>query len=333
MIRADADLALLWLPSWERASGETLESSYRTALQDLRNDMERLTHSDAELSEQSDQTYAVVAEALGGCASATRGSGTKTALLAAYAAFVWSKEPSRGLRTIANALGTDTDTIGTMAGALLGVLCDSEPPETTMDTGYLTYEADRLYDISQRKSRETFAYPDLLYWRPPKARTDIVGKFLGEWVVAGLGEAKALDELTLARKQKGEVWQWFELNFGQNLLIKRREPSRPLSKESVPLRIGSSTHPRRNAMGHQTDLGLAAASPITDAMLPVGRKVGIDEATDLAIKSGFDPNVVGTLLMKIAEGDDAIEKSVAYAAIIAKAKQARLKRSDRPQGH
>ena len=50
----------------------------------------------------------------------------------------------------ANEIGTDTDTIGTMAGALLGA-CDAatEPPERPLDSDYLLREADRLVAIAQ----------------------------------------------------------------------------------------------------------------------------------------------------------------------------------------
>ena len=51
----------------------------------------------------------------------------------------------------------------------------------------------------------------------------------------------------------------------------------------------------------------------------------LDQATDACIKSKFDEQIVGKMLMGFAKQKDGIEKSIAFAAIIAKAKQARIK--------
>src|SRR5262249_38824997 len=157
----------LWVPYWERSSGATLEESYHASLRELRDDIHRVPQH----SGHAEDLYVDAVAALAASSPAARGSGTKTALLAAYASHLCCKEPLKAVKTIANTLGTDTDTIGTMAGALSGSFCDAEPPESVMDSDYLLSEADRLYDISQKRPREAFAYPDLLYWKAPKART------------------------------------------------------------------------------------------------------------------------------------------------------------------
>ena len=48
-------------------------------------------------------------------------------------------------------------------------------------------------------------------------------------------------------------------------------------------------------------------------------KMTVDTATDKVIRSGFEEEIVGKMLMKLVEQKDAIEKSIAFAAIIAKA--------------
>lgn len=59
---------------------------------------------------------------------------------------------------------------------------------------------------------------------------------------------------------------------------------------------------------------------------PTPKTISINEATDLAIKSNFDPMVTGSALMSLAELEQGgIEKAIAFAAIVAKAKQYRTK--------
>ncbi len=55
-------------------------------------------------------------------------------------------------------------------------------------------------------------------------------------------------------------------------------------------------------------------------------EITVNEATDISIRSGFNVETVGSMLMKLAQQEKGIEKSIAFAAIIAKAKQARMQR-------
>ena len=72
----------------------------------------------------------------------------------------------------ANELGTDTDTIATMAGAILGGSTKEEPPVKVLDAELFLSEADRLVDLSEGKRPASHSYPDLLHWSPPKTRVD-----------------------------------------------------------------------------------------------------------------------------------------------------------------
>lgn len=51
----------------------------------------------------------------------------------------------------------------------------------------------------------------------------------------------------------------------------------------------------------------------------------LDELTNIAIKSNFDHAVIGRHLIDLAERAEGIDLVIAYAAIIAKAKKARMK--------
>ena len=50
----------------------------------------------------------------------------------------------------------------------------------------------------------------------------------------------------------------------------------------------------------------------------------IDEATDFLIKSNFNEKEVGRYLLSLASEKDGIEKAIAFASIIVKARRARL---------
>jgi hypothetical protein len=53
-------------------------------------------------------------------------------------------------------------------------------------------------------------------------------------------------------------------------------------------------------------------------------KLTLDELTGEAIRSGFNAELIGKHLLAFAEIPDGIEKALAYAAIIIKARRARL---------
>lgn len=53
-----------------------------------------------------------------------------TAVLSLWIAHVYQGDPLAGLRLAAGLLGSDTDTIATMAGALLGAVASEDPRAT-----------------------------------------------------------------------------------------------------------------------------------------------------------------------------------------------------------
>ena len=72
-------------------------------------------------------------------------------------------------------LGTDTDTIATMAAALIGASDTAPEPPPVLDAPYLTAEAIRLAEIASGQATMPFSYPDLLHWVPPRTQLDAVG--------------------------------------------------------------------------------------------------------------------------------------------------------------
>ena len=87
-------------------------------------------------------------------------------------------------------------------------------------TEYLESEAARLVKVSEGHSATSYKYPDLIHWQAPRTEIDMLGLRNGEWFVAGLGQARPLWESVEKHGKSPMVWQWFELDCGQHVLLK-----------------------------------------------------------------------------------------------------------------
>jgi ADP-ribosylglycohydrolase len=328
IVHEDNDLNTFWLPNWERESGQAIERAVRRTLDELAEHVKAADDALRKVGSTSDlsQVYAELAGLLGSYARDQRGSATKTAVLAAFLSVACWQDPPGLVRTCVNLLDTDTDSIASMAGALIGCVCGQDPPEPVLDLEYLEQQACRLSSIAKGNSSDTFEYPDLLYWKPPEAEVDYVGRHSGEWAVAGLGRATPIAPSYEKQSPDGFRWQWFRLAFGPQMLFKVRSkpgemPSNllPMTRPKGATDVTSNTESQRPRPAEHTQ----------EAEDKWPGKVSVDEATDAAIRSNFDPRVVGSYLMRLAEGESGIEHAIGYAAIIAKAKQARMKRDRR----
>ena len=171
---------------------------------------------------------------------ALRGSGTLTAVAAT--ALTWCEMcPSEAMRIAANALGTDTDTIATMAGAILGAATEADPPVDVLDGDLFRSEAARLAEIAAGGRPSNHSYPDLLHWSAPMTRADaLVCSQDGSLEVRGLGSvSKTIGEPIVAPNEHFQ-WQWVQLRFGQTLLIKRRRKLEENRTEGLAV----DSHPR-----------------------------------------------------------------------------------------
>ena len=172
------------------------------------------------------ERYAHVLSALELSHPKKRGSGMLTAVAAALLPWCETR-PEEGLGIAANAIGTDTDTIATMAGAIFGAVADCEPPVEVLDAELFRSEASRLTDIAfdSREAAPSHRYPDLIHWDAPKARADMLaGTDEGAMQVAGLGPAEPTADEVKAPAGKF-AWRWIRLALGQTLLIKHRVPA------------------------------------------------------------------------------------------------------------
>jgi ADP-ribosylglycohydrolase len=333
IIESDSDLKTFWLPTWERDSGLSISEASAIVAEEWRVDSGVAAGGQVE----SAKGYSNLVQQLGGFSESERGSGIKAALFSMWAAWAFREhEPNSMLHVVANLLGSDTDTIGTMAGALRGALPNQPEPEGSLqDRAYICGEASRLYSISQGEVAESFSYPDLLYWSPPKVPLDALGLIGMQEGLYGLGPSDPIGQ-SYPTRQGDASYRWCKLAFGQTVLSKRREVLRSIPPESVAQSSSSAkieqVRPLRKHPMNEQDL-FNSSSLGTSERGSGGSMTGhsIDSATDEAISSEFNPIVVGRQLLSFAEMENGIELAVAYAAILVKAKRARLKRSNTPR--
>lgn len=337
LISSDSELSTFWLPTWEKLSGIKLEA----ATQNVANEwITCVTTAQNFLSNDPKNDYFNIVKELGGLTQKERGSGLKSALFSLAACWLFRNIGAKTcIETIVNYLESDTDTIATMAGALFGSMPNQNPPmDTIQDLDYLEADAIRLFEISQHKTLvERFPYPDLLYWQPPKTALDCVGLKDGKYGLAGFGQLSPISG-EFPASQKGTVWQWFQLDFGQTVLCKRRSlpkemptigskmlsPKRPKQIETL-----SVINDRINRQNPSINIDLFSTStqqqtPPVDVQL---EPISIDRLTDSVIRSNFDTTIIGEALLRICHEENAIELALGFSAIIVKARKARMRRN------
>jgi hypothetical protein len=108
-------------------------------------------------------------------------------------------------------------------------------------------------------------------------------------------------------------WQWCRTSFGQTLLAKRK-PLKQARTDTPPKRTAQS-EPSAETNQHEE--------------LPFegeGTQDNIDALTQHCIRSGFDSTLVGETLLSLSSGEFGVERAIAFAAIIAKARLARSRK-------
>ena len=247
-------LSSTWVALWEQATGERLRDAWRVTVGELRIAIRRAIDA-VDGAEGTAGTYRRVADRLGLKESGQRGSGILTPV-AAVAVAAAASSAHEGVVVAANELGTDTDTIASMAGALLGACGPPpEPPERPLDADYLVREADRLAAIAAGEDVAHHPYPDILTWAAPRTQADALVRADGQLAVEGLGAVSqiAADPLWTARRDF--AWQWVRTDLGQTLLIKRRPEVRSSKSGNalVPRPARATTSRREPAGGSPAD--------------------------------------------------------------------------------
>jgi hypothetical protein len=322
LIRSDEVLSSVWIRTWERESGVDLEDAFGQVTSECTEQVEACM----KLVENTDipKTYARIVEQLDLLTPANRGSGVSTAIAALALAWLAREEPAEGILVAANVLGSDTDTIATMAGALLGAVAVGRPPQLPMDADYIAKETARLAAIADGGPAETFDYPDVLKWHPPRVQLDVVGTIGKDLAVAGLALAEAIGKEIRVTGTSDSAWQWLRLKFGQTVLAKRRLELSPLPSEATPrmepvptIQAAESSAPTSDEQEPLFASRAAGRQPSASR-----RQVTVDEAIKQVVTSKFSPVAIGTLLLELAKRPDGTEAVIAFSSAIVQLRRA-----------
>lgn len=184
---------------------------------------------------------------------------------------------------------------------------------------------------------DRFPYPDLLYWQPPKTALDCVGSTNGNYELAGFGGLSALSE-EFGAAQKGTVWQWFQLVFGQTILCKRRSSPKalPITNSKITASKQMKANESRSSMDDRykpasppggNDLFSTTATRVEPSIAVAQEApISLDQLTDSVIRSNFEPSTIGQAILRICNEENAIELSLGFSAIIVKARRARMRK-------
>lgn len=371
-IMEDPEISTFWLPTWDMKSGRSFTAEMANVKLEWQQDIAKCIPL---LNGDPQTAYVSIVQLLGGFDAHQRGSGIKCALFSLVAAWCFRDfTADQALVTVANVLSSDTDTIGTMTGALLGALTTNEPQYAVQDRDYIRLEASRLHTVSRGLTARTFQYPDLMTWQAPKVQLDVIGNINGQLAIAGLGFVDVCSE-EFVNNKADHSYQWFKLPFGQTVLCKRRITVSDMDSKSFPAIVsppkpyvapndlerggGKKLQTTRDLFNPNQGIDKTAlleearnfrekntlekTSPVNGKIVSTiedrqylshervekssdSPQLTLDELTDQAIKSGFDPMVVGNDIIKMAEQPNGIELAISYAAILIKARQARLKK-------
>ena len=295
LIEGHRSLGPTWVALWEQETGKRLRDAWRGTVDELRTAIGQAADG-ANGANGTAEAYRGISARLGLTDKAQRGSGILTPV-AAVALAATAVDAHEAAVVAANEIGTDTDTIATMAGALLGA-CDAatEPPEKPLDTDYLLREADRLVSVSRGGTTAGHSYPDILTWAVPQAQADALVQADDRLAVEGLGAVTELAADMSWTPGKNFAWQWVRTEFGQTLLIKRRPElgsSRAGNALVSPSVGGTTSRSDPEAMAPRETRGRTAALALSSSEL--------ESALSYARKWIDHDGAIGRTVRRVAE--------------------------------
>lgn len=332
IILTDINLSTAWVPLFESQSSLCLKDAYQDVYQELVNLLEIVD----KWSENKKPLYSSLVKDLNLKEKTTRGSGTLTTVAALAASHLHPTNLPLLMLEVVNELGTDTDSIATMVGALRGYLEGGRPPQEVQDQDYLIYDAERLNAISQGTETNNFLFPDANDWNVPASSLDFVGVHGDNVVLSPFGPIKPISEEFRSNNTETYqyFYQWVKSGFNQSFLVKMRDNPKvqniEIGSESFDNRTSSSKRiesslPRKQQieipMEYHSGNKLSTKSKYTSG----DKNLDLDLLTAEAIKSNFDELIIGRHLLYIS-ANLGINEAVAYSAIIAKAIISRNKR-------
>ena len=230
-VQEDAELDELWRPAWERALGTTLVRAWDAAMREVVDALEpvqKITRTSGDRA----RAYGDLLTALNLFDPPNRGNAVSTAAVALGLGWL-EPDPEAAMIIAANAVGSDTDTIATMAGCLLGAASGKEPSQELLDRELIASDAERVARIAQGLDEPGHRYPDLLHWVAPKTQADGLVQTPRGPMVLGLGYAVDMLGEPIPAPTGNASWQWLRLRSSQTVLIKRRQKL-PRIREGLP---------------------------------------------------------------------------------------------------
>ncbi|MBB6381154.1 hypothetical protein BKA01_008431 [Pseudonocardia eucalypti] len=355
LIDEHPQLSSLWRPSWEQAVGYGFNTAWHEIVDECREMLpaaiavvRALQHAEKEQDASArNEAYSSFVSSLSLADPSVRGSGTATVIASLALAAAYPVDPARCSLVAAEAVGTDTDTIATMAAALVGAVTDVPDPTPLQDSQYLVTEARRLTGLAFGEPGASLNYPDPINWVPPSKQLDAVGMVDGEPALAGLGWLQALansDRLSAG----SAVWQWMRSDFGPTFLLKQRPVLRLLPDSARPMRRGKRSHRELNllpeveqvsqAREHRlagTERTASSRSPRLPVIPepnepPIGerrpRTVDVDQMLAWVAHKGYSDEAIGYAVRRILELGS-LEQLIAFATSL----RASARRSRRPK--
>lgn len=310
------ELKNFWLPNWEHISQKNLHEEVERIRIETKEFLSKAVDAANKYIEPSGKFKSAIS-ALECDKESRRGAATNTAVASSLLCYFFKdSSPYEAMISCVNELGTDTDSIASMAGAVFGCYNDI-PKWDIQDSQYIIEESIRLNKISQGIATINFSYPNINKWLSPQTQSDsLVRNNSGSYYVLGLGKAKTLKNEVW--KTKTHSWQWVQLEFGQTILIKSKigdlkTIDTPELRNSEPMRHNETAkspkatpHLEQNPQG-SFDYGNTGRSGLD-----------IDEITSILIKEGFNEQKIGHFLIELAD-KKGLESCIAFAAIIGKA--------------
>lgn len=338
VVSSDRSVADVWRPVWEQRKGDDWEQIFKNTASEMEGSINML-FSVFERDENIE--FSQILDVLGCKKRENRGSGTLTALAAAALAWIGEgREVAEVLSIAANSLGSDTDTIATMTGAIIGANSESEPKQV-LDQQYISEEAERLANGTSKSGERNFEYPDISKWRPPKSQSAILGQYQDKVCVKGLGPGTWIgpEPETLPEKENNK-FRWLRLKLGQTLLVREHDTYRSIREEDFGQYmktqsekkglVGASEQEALSLEGVQRGKVSQPEHPVSKAdQRPARqgqRESSIDELSDRVIEANFDARLIGDHILQLSNRENGIELVNSYSAIIAKAWIARQKR-------
>jgi ADP-ribosylglycohydrolase len=314
MMAEDEDFADRWLPLWEKNAGRTFDEATAETIGEIREQLGTAEKAAKKSRGKEDEAYAELAERLGGLSAKTRGSGVVSAVLSLWLAWRCEDRAADAGRLAANLIGSDTDTIATMAAALAGPLQESPPPGPIRDAALHIREAVRAEAIGASKPVEDFPHPDPLHFKAPSTANGFLGLLEGQTLLAGLGRVSLEGEvLVSAGGRESDGWQWVSTDFGQHMLVKRRQQfpefggwAAPLARQSIRKSNESRANPDLNGAAN-------------------GSADGIEDAVRRVSDEGFQPTLFSELFEKLAHGPNGAARAGVFGTLVAE-RLARAKR-------